>query len=237
MPKRTASGEEILRAARRHLGERYILGCAVPKSNSRWTGPWDCAEFVSWIVYQTAGILYGCSRSSGDPATADAYTGYWHEDAKTRGIRIPVRRAICTPGAAILRVPQPGANGHIVISDGEGMTVEAHSSRLGVVESTTSNRRWDLGILVPGIEYVQGEPVEVPTPPPAVYRLKRPRMTGPVVKTIQRALRDAGFHPGNIDGVFGPLTHAAVVALQVSGGLVADGEVGARTAEVLGVTL
>lgn len=69
------SGMEILRLARKHTGEEYRLGVLVPKNNYRWTGPWDCAEFVSWVIYQTSGVLYGRERSSGDPASADAYTG------------------------------------------------------------------------------------------------------------------------------------------------------------------
>jgi peptidoglycan hydrolase-like protein with peptidoglycan-binding domain len=62
-------------------------------------------------------------------------------------------------------------------------------------------------------------------------------MHGEKVKEIQRALRDAGFIPGRIDGEFGPLTQAAVVAFQQVKRLVPDGEVGPRTARALGITL
>src|SRR5213596_1852164 len=58
-----------------------------------------------------------------------------------------------------------------------------------------------------------------------------------MVREIQRALKEKGFPPGPIDGDFGPSTHAAVVSLQASRGLVIDGEVGARTARALGVKL
>ena len=45
----------------------------------------------------------------------------------------------------------------------------------------------------------------------------------------------AGFNPGKIDGVFGPLTRAAVLAFQKSKGLVQDGIVGRKTWTALGV--
>src|SRR5439155_19058624 len=55
-----ASGEDIVERAREHVGEKYILGVLAPKDNSNWTGPWDCAEFASWLVFQVAAKLYGC---------------------------------------------------------------------------------------------------------------------------------------------------------------------------------
>jgi hypothetical protein len=67
-----AMGKEIVNAALKHVGEQYILGTVVPKNDPAWAGPWDCAEFVSWCVYQTAKILYGCDDDQADPAIADA---------------------------------------------------------------------------------------------------------------------------------------------------------------------
>jgi len=40
-------GKDIVEIARKHIGERYILGAAVPKDNPVWKGPWDCAEFTT----------------------------------------------------------------------------------------------------------------------------------------------------------------------------------------------
>lgn len=238
MPKKRASGEGILRLARKHVGQNYVLGFTVPKNNPQWRGPWDCAELLSWLVYQVASILYGCDKVSGDPATAGAYTGYWQSDSLKRGIRIPVERAARTPGAAVLRIPQAGATGHIVVSDGRGGTVEAHSTRQGVIESTLAGRRWDTGILVPGVRYKEAEGgIDVAPPQGKIYRLTRVRMTGPAVRKIQRALKEAGYDPGGIDGEFGPMTQAAVVAFQISRGLVSDGEVGSRTAKMLGISI
>lgn len=231
-------GIELLNTARKHVGERYVLGVLVPKNNPRWIGPWDCAEFVSWVVYQTSQTLYGCSKDSNGPVSADAYTGFWAADANSKGNRISVQEAAQTAGAAVLRVPKAGAIGHVVISDGKGGTVEAHSSKYGVIESTLSNRRWDMGILVPGIKYrISTNDVDINGPLTTIYRLRKPYMTGSKVRELQRALKNAGINSGGLDGVFGPMTQAAVSAFQISKGLVADGEVGPITAKALGISL
>jgi N-acetylmuramoyl-L-alanine amidase len=234
----SSTGTSMLQAAKKHLGEKYVLGAVAPKNNSRWKGPWDCAEFVSWLVFQSAGQLYGCDSDNGNPATADAFTGFWERDAKSLGKIVPLEQAARTPGAAVLRIPQPGAMGHIVISDGKGGTVEAHSSQRGVIESTLSQRRWDMGVLVSGIEYkLNGGSVDITPPSQTIIRLTDPMMQGTKVREIQQSLKAAGFHPGTIDGIFGPMTHAAVLAFQVSRRLVPDGEVGPQTAKALGIEL
>lgn len=50
---------------------------------------------------------------------------------------------------------------------------------------------------------------------------------------VQKALKDAGFDPGPIDGIWGPRTRAAVVAFQRARGLIADGIVGPQTRAAL----
>ena len=54
------------------------------------------------------------------------------------------------------------------------------------------------------------------------------------VADLQIALQDAGFNPGEIDGVFGANTRLAVQEFQYYHGLVEDGVVGANTAIALG---
>ena len=56
---------------------------------------------------------------------------------------------------------------------------------------------------------------------------------GPAVVRLQTALRDAGFSPGAIDGIYGSQTVAAVKAFQRSRGLVVDGIAGRRTQNAL----
>lgn len=52
---------------------------------------------------------------------------------------------------------------------------------------------------------------------------------GMLVMILQNALKNAGFTPGTIDGVFGPRTLAALTAFQKDKGLVADGVAGPKT--------
>jgi hypothetical protein len=229
-----AKGQELVNAALQHLGEQYILGSVVPKNDAAWDGPWDCAEFVSWCVYQTARVLYGCDDDQGEPATADAYTGFWGRDARTIGREISVAAAAGIAGAAVLRLgPKMG---HIVISDGQGGTVEAHSTNTGVIRHTLNNRRWDMGILIPGISY-QGNGHPDPAPPGVIYRLSSPFMQGEKIEEIQGKLKLQGLGAISQDGIYGPRTFAAVMDFQKAHGLVPDGEVGPETARTLGVTL
>ena len=59
--------------------------------------------------------------------------------------------------------------------------------------------------------------------------------TGAAVKRLQNLLISAGFNPGKVDGIFGPLTRGAVLAFQGSRNLVQDGIVGIKTWTALGV--
>ena len=148
-----ATGEEIVRIAETRKGDPYVLGSPVPKNNSQYRGPWDCAEFASWCVFQVSQKLYGCEDDSANPAKADAYTGFWSRDADRVGKKISLEEAARTPGALVLRVPQANLTGHIVISDGAGGTIEAHSSADGVIKGSSATdgipASWCLGFDTP----------------------------------------------------------------------------------------
>jgi N-acetylmuramoyl-L-alanine amidase len=227
----------MLELARQHIGERYE-NVLVPKNNPNWRGPWDCAEFMSWIVFQDSSILYGCVNDDVNPAVADAYTGAWQEDSARRGTRIPVEQAAATIGGIVLRYPPaPGTMGHIALCDGQGGTVEAKGHAFGVVADTVHGRRWDTGVRIPGI-YYDSDATPLPlTQPSKIYYIGAPNMDPKVVRDIQLGLFDAGFDPGPIDGVYGAKTAAAVGAFQQTKGLVMDGEVGPQTAKELGIKL
>ena len=225
---------DILAIARRHIGEKYVLGARAPMGNGKWSGPWDCAEFVSWCLYQASGILFG-TEPRNDPVRADAYTGYWAEQTRSVSCAVPVQTAAATAGAILLRYPQPGAVGHIVYADGVGGTVEAHSSMDGVISGKVNGRRWDTGILVPGIRYFRSEVDIVLNTAGNVIRLTNPLTKSEMVKKIQTRLTELGFSPGRNDGVYGPQTAHAVADFQGKQQLVTDGEVGAITQKALGL--
>lgn len=60
---------------------------------------------------------------------------------------------------------------------------------------------------------------------------------GELVKKVQTKLKNWGYYTGAVDGIFGSGTESAVKAFQRKNGLTADGIVGPRTAEALGIQL
>lgn len=60
-------------------------------------------------------------------------------------------------------------------------------------------------------------------------------MSGAAVKRLQKTLKEKGFDPGTIDGDFGGGTEAALMAFQLSEGLLADGIAGPRSLTALGL--
>jgi N-acetylmuramoyl-L-alanine amidase len=143
-------GEKILALAEKHLGERYDNHCPeVPLDDDAYKGPWDCAEFVTWCIYQITGKKVGHRNGSGG-----AYTGYWENDMSTLCKVISRKQAKHTKGAIFFKFPPAkGKKGHIAFSDGEGGTVEARNEELGVCRAKILFRGWDAYLLVKGISY------------------------------------------------------------------------------------
>lgn len=231
-----ASGKELLKLAEAHIGEVYE-NVLVPKNNAKWPGPWDCAEFASWLVYQKAGKLYGCSSNAANPSIADAYSGAWARDAAKKVLTLTDHAGGMTiAGVILIRKPPIGQKmGHVAITDGKGGTVEAAGHKLGVRRDKVAGRNWDYYAMIPEITYTTAKPNVPENKVPYLLKLKDPNMSGPLVKAVQRALKAKGFNPGVIDGDYGPHTVAAVYAFQQASKLVADGAVGPKTAGKLGV--
>lgn len=61
--------------------------------------------------------------------------------------------------------------------------------------------------------------------------------TGTLVKTMQTKLINWGYLSGKADGIFGAKTKAAVISFQKRNGLTADGIVGTKTAQAMGLNL
>lgn len=237
-PAAPNTGTAMVQLALTRVGEKYV-NVQVPKDDANWHGPWDCAEFASWVTFQVAKKLYGCLDDQAPPGQADAYTGAWKSDSERLGERVSVERAAATPGAFLLRYPPAaGGMGHIAISDGHGGTIEAKGARYGVVVDKAEGRSWDTGVLIPGVSYGAGPPVDV-RPPDVLYKQGAPNMDPAVVAAIQDALLSQGYDVGSdgADGDFGDNTTRGVVAFQEANGLVVDGEVGKETAGALGVDL
>jgi Putative peptidoglycan binding domain len=231
-----ATAAQLVALAETRLGEKYV-NVRVPKDNPNWHGPWDCAEFASWLVYQKAGKLYGCTDNTDSPSLAEAYSGGWVRDAKDGTLLASSEdEAVSTPGVFLIRKPPvPGRMGHVAVSDGYGRTVEAAGVGLGVRKDKIRGRLWHFAGKIPELSYSTTSHVEPSSPLPYLLTLESPNMKNQLVRRVQRALRAKGFNPGKIDGGYGPHTLAAVVAFQASNRLVADGVCGPLTAKKLGV--
>lgn len=231
------TGASLVARARRLIGAAYAHDL-VPKDDADWKGPFDCAEFLTWLVYQETGVLIGCVDNQAPPAKAEAYTGAWRADMERLGLRVSVEEAAGTEGGILLRFPPDDQKmGHIVLCDGRGGTVEAKGARYGVVSDTVHGRAWDAGILLKGvITFAPSTPLPI-QPAQLLYRVGTPNMDKSVVIAIQAAVLAKGFNPGVIDGDFGTDTAKAVSAFQKVEGLTVDGIVGPETAAALGISL
>lgn len=232
-----SDGSRLYDLALTRVGQKYV-NVLVPKNNPNWQGPWDCAEFASWLVFQIGRKLYGCTDNNGDPALTEAYTGAWQTDSASLGLRVGIDVAAHTRGAFLLRYPPaPGSMGHIVLSDGLGGTVEAMGKAFGVRKGKVAGRVWNTGVLIPGFSYDSAGTTPIKPKAMIVYSIGAPGMKKNVIKRIQSALKLAGFDPGEIDGEYGSLTIAAVASYQATKGLVVDGQVGPQTARRLRIDL
>jgi len=231
-----STGADLLHLAETRLGEKYV-NVLVPKDNPNWHGPWDCAEFVSWVVYQKLQTLFGCDNNHGNPALVDAYSGYWVRDAQNGTLLLTNQAtANTTAGVVLLRKPPlPGTMGHVAITDGKGGVVEAAGTGLGVRRGKVEGRLWHFCTQIPGVTYAATNAVVTPKPLPFLLTLEEPNIKSALVGKVQRALKAAGFSPGVLDNEYGPHTVAAVAAFQRTHRLISDGTVGPLTAKKLGV--
>jgi uncharacterized protein (TIGR02594 family) len=105
----------------------------------------------------------------------------------------------------------------------------------------------DRGVMVVGGNQKNGAVTETPysmervlcvrRADPAAQDSDRPTLRagdrGVIVQDLQAILGDLNYHNGRMDGVFGPLTRAAVLAFQADNDLESDGVVGPLTWEAL----
>ncbi len=138
--------------------------------------------------------------------------------------------------------------GHVGVYIGGGYAVEARGFNYGVMKTKVSQRSWSYWYQCPYIDYIDGTPAEpapspetpAPTPPPAPapgsdsarllrYKKGQKMLRGEDVATVQTHLVELGYKPGKVDGVYGPLTEAAVKAFQTAAAIEVDGIVGPVT--------
>lgn len=220
-----STGKQLIELAAQHIGEKYILGAKVPFENPNHKGPWDCAEFASWIVYQISGLKVGIRG-------VESYTGYWAKDANVLCKKISISEAAQTYGALLLRSPgYKGITiGHIAFSDGNGGTIEAKSSKDNVCRSQIKGRQWEYGLLVNGIDYEKNSGFVFDyTNPPFNFYVSAPVMEHLIVKETKSKLAKINMFHGAINELYDTETSIAVSNYQRLKGLVVDGVLGKET--------
>ncbi|MDR6563559.1 MULTISPECIES: peptidoglycan-binding domain-containing protein [unclassified Arcicella] len=220
-----STGKKILELAQKHVGEKYVFGAHVPFENSNYKGPWDCAEFVSWIVFQSTQIKIGVRGN-------EAYTGYWADDVPKLCKKINISEAGQTYGAIVFR--SPGFKGikigHIAFSDGNGGTVEAKSTKDGVCKSTIDGRQWEFGILINAVEYERNSILKLDyQTPPLNFHVRSPLMEHKIVQETKEKLSKINLYHGDIDEFYNEEIAKAVSNYQKIKGLVVDGILGKET--------
>ena len=233
---------ELIDVGSSRVGQKYILGAQVPLNNANWSGPWDCAEFASWCVFQAYGFIFG-ANSKTDVTKAEPWSGFWAAEASKSGRVIPWQDALKIEGAVLIRKPAPGKIGHVAFSMGDGeRTLEARGAAFGVgIFGGAGARAWSFGCLLPNVDYdlaldaIPGPPPAGKTFPEGYLWWKKPPFKSAVVFAAQRALKGKGIDPGPIDGEFGENTHKAVAAFQLQNGVEVDGVIGPTSAKKLGL--
>ncbi len=110
-----------------------------------------------------------------------------------------------------------------------------------MAEVPTARRRWRsllaaCAVLASSLSLVAGVTGPAPTDAAcAIAASLRIGARGDAVRCLQSALAAAGHSPGPIDGIFGSMTHGAVVRYQRARRLIVDGVVGPQTAGALGI--
>lgn len=227
---RKATGEKILQLAREHLGEMCVPGAAVRKYDAGWKGPWNPAEFASWLIYQVSGKLYGCKNNAVEPAKGLAESVFWFRDAQSIGRRTSLKRAARTPGSVVLSPPDAADDWGIAISDGKGGMMEANPRIGQVIEGTLLDKEWSIGVQVPWINYTRGEAVGLNLTKKPISWLREKELM-----VVQRKLEQEGFNPGPVDGIARLQTQGALRPFQSSHGLTPDGRIDYQTALALGI--
>ena len=135
------------------LARSTIRGADIPLDSKKYAGPWDCAEFASWLVYQISGQVIGCTNNKSPIKKVEPYSGAWARDAEASNTKITPTQAIQTRGAILVHKPNNDKPGHVSISRGDGTTIEAMDTAHGVAVGKIAGRKWNVCSKIPGIDY------------------------------------------------------------------------------------
>lgn len=135
--------QHMLDAGMAQVGDQYVWGVDTDPDDPD-PSKFDCAEFTQWTAHQVGIDLDGAS-----------YLQFLQ--LKAQGLLIPVEQAENTPGAILFHFSSEPVEGggrpssaHVALSLGNGKTVEAASTREGVV-SKDAGDRFNYAAVLPGL--------------------------------------------------------------------------------------
>jgi len=136
--------DRFLDVAQAQVGDRYIFGAEVKNLDDQNPDAFDCSELTQWAAHQ-AGVTI-----------PDGAAGQYRYFQKM-GLLVPVEEAKNTPGALLFHFASDPVGGkgeppvaHVAISTGDGKTIEAANSRVGVINGQVGNR-FNFAAIIPGI--------------------------------------------------------------------------------------
>jgi Putative peptidoglycan binding domain/NlpC/P60 family len=197
-------------------GKSYVYGAEAAFSDPNPTA-FDCSELVEWAAHRI-----------GLTDMPDGST-YQEQYCRSKHTMISVETAFGVQGALIFR--HIGENQHVVVSLGNGSTIEARGRDWGVNIFPARGRVWTAAARVPGLRYVA--PIPIPDGPngprwPGRYLMQPPEMRGDDVLAWQRRMRARGWQLG-VDGAYGPESEKVCREFQQQLLLEVDGIVGPDT--------
>jgi len=139
-PQGKITGKSVVAKAMTQAGDPYIFGYEVNLTDPN-PKAFDCSELVQWV----------CAQLGVTPTMPDGAI-YQRDHCQKYGTMITMTKAVKTAGALLFRIQANGSN-HVVISRGDGSTIEAKGSAYGVGVFTLNTSNFTHAALIPGVQY------------------------------------------------------------------------------------
>lgn len=146
-PINTKRASDFVNIVLTQVGKAYVFGAGYPRGMQNPEPSYDCSSLVQWGAFQVGLTM---------PRIAQDQYNY----CVSRNATIPVSQALATRGALLYHTPGSGSPSdisHTGISLGDGRTVEAYDTGIGVIiggrGSKYASEHWEFAGLMPGAVY------------------------------------------------------------------------------------